>query len=243
MEPPEKDVWIDEGHAGGDRRSASRPTKAPSRRRRRSPSRIDTAELSELVGSKRATTLAPRIAAAADAFADERYPEARQILQPMAKEVPGSPIVRELLGLTLYRLGRWQPAAKELEAFRDLTGGSTEQNPVLADCYRAQRRYDRADELWAELRDASPSGELVTEGRIVAAGTLADRGRIGEAIELLERGWRLPKAPRDHHLRRAYALADLYERAGDLPRARETFGWVLRNDRSFADAAERAAGL
>jgi tetratricopeptide (TPR) repeat protein len=236
-------VWIDEGRAGRDRRDSTRAAKAPSRRRRRSPSRIDTAELAELVGSKRAATLAPRLAAAADAFADERYPEARQILQPLGKEVPGSPTVRELLGLTYYRLGRWQQAARELEAFRDLTGGSTEQHPVLADCYRAQRRYDRADELWSELREASPSGELVTEGRIVAAGALADRGRLDEAIELLERGWRLPKAPRDHHLRRAYALADLYERAGDLPRARETFGWVLRHDRSFADAAERAAGL
>ncbi len=243
MGQPDRDVWIDEGRAGGDRRDPARSAKAPSRRRRRSPSKIDAAELSEQVGSKRAATLAPRLAAAADAFADERYPEARQLLQPMAKEVPGSPVVRELLGLTLYRLGQWKPAARELEAFRELTGGSTEQHPVLADCYRAQRRYDRADELWAELRDASPSGELVTEGRIVAAGTLADRGRIDEAIELLERGWRLPKAPRDHHLRRAYALADLYERAGDLPRARETFGWVLRNERSFGDTAERAAAL
>jgi hypothetical protein len=53
----------------------------------------------------------------------------------------------------------------------------------------------------------------------------------------------LPKSPRAHHLRRAYALADLFERAGDLPRARATFTWILRHDPAFADAAERAAAL
>ena len=33
-----------------------------------------------------------------------------------------------------------------------------------------------------------------------------------EAIDLLRSGWRWPARPRAHHLRRAYALADLYER-------------------------------
>ena len=56
--------------------------------------------------------------------------------------------------------------------------GSTEQHPVLADCYRALKRWARVDELWEELRAASPSADLVAEGRIVVAGGLADRGRI-----------------------------------------------------------------
>ena len=84
-------------------------------------------------------------------------------------------------GLTLYRLERWRQAAAELEAYRALTG-SADQLPVLADCYRALRRYDRVDELWAELREASPSAALVTEGRIVAAGALADQGDLQGAI-------------------------------------------------------------
>ena len=45
--------------------------------------------------------------------------------------------------------------------------------------YRAQARWADVDELWQELREASPSGELVTEGRIVAAGAQA-HGSSGE---------------------------------------------------------------
>ena len=40
-----------------------------------------------------------------------------------------------------------------------------------------------------------------------------------------------------------YALADLYERAGDLPKARELFLRIRRHDAGFADAAERLAAL
>ena len=94
--------------------------------------------------------------------------------------------MRELLGLTYYRLGRWKDAVRELEAFRALTG-STEQHPVLADCYRALHRWSQVDELWHELREASPAPDLVSEGRIVAAGALAEQGDLPAAVRLLER--------------------------------------------------------
>jgi tetratricopeptide (TPR) repeat protein len=179
---------------------------------------------------------------AARAFERERFQDARKILAPVAERAPSVPAVRELLGLTYYRLGRWKQAAKELEAFRTLTG-STEQHPVLADCYRALERWDQVDELWDELRQASPGADLVTEGRIVAAGALADRGRLREAITLLGKQWQVPKRPKEHHLRRAYALADLYERAGDVPHARELFGRIQRADADFADVGTRLRGL
>ena len=143
----------------------------------------------------------------------------------------------------LYRLGRWKEAANQLEAFVDLTNGSTEQHPVLADCHRALRHYDKVDELWEELREASPGAEIVAEGRIVAAGALADQGRLADAIRLLTKAVKLPKRPREHHLRQAYALADLYERAGDLPQARALFRAIEQASPGFLDAAERAAGL
>ena len=59
---------------------------------------------------------------------------------------------------------------------------STEQHPVLADCYRALKRTEAVPGLWEELREASPSAELVTEGRIVMAGALADKGGVAGAI-------------------------------------------------------------
>ena len=75
-----------------------------------------------------------------------------------------------------------------------------------------------------------------------AAGALADQGRLADAIALLGKGFRIPKRPMDHHLRRAYALADLYERSGDVPQARLLFTQVARAEPDFLDAAERAAG-
>ena len=179
---------------------------------------------------------------AASAFRAERFHEARPLLSEMAREAPEIADVRELHGLVLYRLGRFKAAIKELEAFRDLSG-STEQHPVLADCHRALRHWDDVEALYRELAAVSPSAELVTEGRIVLAGATADRGELRLAIKVLEHGWRMPSRPRPHHLRRAYALADLYERAGRSPRARELFRWVESHDPRLADVSQRVRAL
>ena len=193
-------------------------------------------------GRKEGARIATALADAASAFEAERFAETRRHLAPLADRAADVPEVRELFGLTLYRLGRWKEAVRELEAFRSLTG-TTEQHPVLADSYRALGRWADVDELWVELRESSPSAALVTEGRIVAAGALADQKRLDQAVNLLAKGWRAPSSPAPHHLRRAYALADLYERSGSTPRARELFRWVAGHDPQFADAAERLAGL
>lgn len=233
-------MWIDEGPSGGTR-------KDPGPRRARGPAtakvRVHAPQLVELVGARRAERLEGRLSEAATAFAGDRYGEARQLLAPIVREVPDLPEARELYGLTLYRLGRWKDAARELDAFVELSGHSTEQHPVLADCRRALRQWSEVDRLWAELRESSPSGALVAEGRIVVAGSLADRGDLAGAIRLLAKGFRIPKRPMEHHLRRAYALADLYERSGDLPQARALFVQIVRADPEFLDAAERAESL
>jgi tetratricopeptide (TPR) repeat protein len=179
---------------------------------------------------------------AADAYAREHERDALRLLRPLRDALPDSPSVRELLGLVQYRLGHYAAAAKELEAFAELSG-SVEQHPVLMDCYRAQRRWRKVDERWRELTAASPGADVVTEGRIVAAGALADRGRLDEAIALLTRADRRVDRPKPHHLRLWYALADLEERAGNVPRARTLFDRVRRQDPAFADVAERLASL
>ena len=179
---------------------------------------------------------------AARTYDRERYADARRMVARLAEEAPASPAVRELHGLTLYRLGKWRDAVKELEAFRTLTG-NVDQHPVLADSYRALKKYGKVKELWDELREASPGAELVAEGRIVTAGALADQGRIDEAIALLEKARLASKRPREHHLRLWYALADLYERAGELPRARELFGLVAASDPDFVDVQARLRAL
>lgn len=194
------------------------------------------------LGGPRGRRQLARLAQAADAYAGGREKEAARLLARLRDELPESPSVRELLGLSLYRLGRYRQAQRELEAYVTLTG-DVDQHPVLMDCARATRDRRRIDLRWAELRAASPSAELVTEGRIVMAGWLADQGRMGDAIALLARRADDVRRPQDHHLRLWYALADLEERAGNLARARALFQRVRRRDPAFADVAERLLAL
>lgn len=230
-----------DNRAGSPKQSPKRGTK-----RDRSDSLIvvDKVVLAGLTGNKeRAEKLARRIKRAASSFESEYYDDARRTLAPIVKEVPDFADLRELNGLVMYRLGRWRDAIRELEAFRQLSPGSTEQHPVLADSYRAIGRHHEVSELWDELRTASPSGELVDEGRIVMAGSLADQGEFSSAIRLLSKGFKLPKNAQDRHLRRGYVLADLYERVGDLPQARELFGRIARVEPDFVDVNERLRNL
>src|SRR5262245_5012966 len=184
----------------------------PGRRRKRADDVRD--EIMRL-GGGRASRYYDQLMKAADAFSRDHERDALRLLRPLRDALPDSPSVRELMGLTQYRLGHYPAATKELEAFVELTG-SVEQHPVLMDSYRAQRRWRKVDERWRELTAASPGADVVTEGRIVAAGALADRGRVDEAIQLLTRADKKVTNPKPHHLRLCYALGDLEERAGNV---------------------------
>lgn len=199
-------------------------------------------ELRAAVGADRSPGLERRLAAASRAYERDRYQEALAELRVLARLAPDVAAVRELYGLTLYRLARWREAARELRAFHDLTG-SFDQHPVLMDCERAQGRDKQASALWDALRKAGVDREVLVEGRLVMAGMLADRGDIPAAIELLGPGGKALKHPDRCHLRQWYALGDCYERAGDLPRARELFGRVASFDAELTDSPQRLAAL
>lgn len=239
----EPEVWIDEGAVRGEASGA-----VGRGRSKRSGSVADEGSieadptLRRAVGAAKVERLEERLKDASRAFRRERFEEARKILRPLAEAAPTAESVRELLGLTYYRLGRWKQAASELESFRDLSG-STEQHPVLADCYRALGRHAKVAELWDDLRRASPSAALVAEGRIVFAGSLADQGKLTEAIAALEASKPPNRRPQEHHLRVTYALADLHERAGNVPRARQLFAVVAAADPELGDVAARLRAL
>ena len=150
--------------------------------------------------------------------------------------------VHEVIGLASYRLGQWKDAATALEVARTLRF-RVEDLPVLADCYRAQRRWHEVDEIWTELKQHSPAQEVLSEGRIVYAGSLADRGDVFGAIAVMMRTSAAPRRIREHHLRQWYVLADLYDRAGNVQKAREFFRRVFAIDPDFADVSERLAQL
>ncbi|HUF32645.1 MAG TPA: hypothetical protein VMN58_05480 [Acidimicrobiales bacterium] len=199
-------------------------------------------ELGRAVGAGRAGKVHERLREAAKAYEAERWRDARRLLAPLAEQAPSSASVRELHGLSLYRMGRWREAIRELEAF-EMLSGSVDQHPVMADCHRALGHVARVRELWDELRRGGAAIEVLTEGRIVTAATIADAGDIPSAINLLQEGPIGVRNPQEHHLRLWYALASLYERAGDVPRARELFRRICLADVSFADAADRHDAL
>jgi len=176
---------------------------------------------------------------AAEHLEEGRSGQSRVIAERLYRRTPEVVEVAEMFGLSLYAQGRWRQAIEVLEDVREASG-LPDQNPVLADAHRAVGNFADVERLWIELREASPSNELMNEGRIVAAGALADQGRLQDAVRTLGKGWKRPKRPFDHHLRRAYALADLYERAGERPQAKELFGWIAHHEPRYLDAKQRA---
>ena len=183
-----------------------------------------------------------RVTEAGEHFLSDRFGEVDDLLRPMIKKYPQIPELHELYGLTLYRLGRWNDALERLQHFSDVTG-DINQYPVMADCYRALGEVKLVRHLWDELRASGPEAAIMTEGRIVMAGAMADIGDVAGGIRLLEQGPLKPKKPRDHHIRLWYALADLYERAGDHQRARRGFERIDQVEPGYADVSGRLESL
>ena len=236
------DEWQDEGPVrDAANRAVARGTVGPRRSGPEVPDDVRAA-VAQAAGPARADRTTARLEDAAGAYRRERYQDARRIVAPLAEQLPGTAAIRELHGLTLYRMGKWKDAIRELDAFAQLTG-SVEQLPVVADCHRALGQRAEVERCWDELRREGAGVEILTEARIVLAGARADRGEVAEAIRLLREGPVDVRKPQEHNLRLWYALAGLYERAGEVPRARELFARIVHADPTFGDAGERLGSL
>jgi hypothetical protein len=139
-------------------------------------------------------------------------------------------------------MGHWLRAARSLELARQLHPDPA-LLPVLADCYRALKRWRDVDATWADVKAASPAHEILAEARIVVAGSLADRGDLRGAIAMLLAAAKQPKKVRGHHLRQWYVLGDLYDRAGDPVSAAKWFRTVAGHEERFADVSDRLRAL
>jgi tetratricopeptide (TPR) repeat protein len=178
------------------------------------------------------------------AYERGRFQDALRTIKPVVDEAPSVAGLRELAGLAAYRSGRWREAVRHLEVVMAMTD-AIDVLPVLMDCQRALHKPKKVAELWAELRHSSPEPDVLAEGRIVAAASLADTGDLQGAIAMLATAGaaKALRNPSDRHIRQWYLLGDLYERAGDVPKAREYFERVRRADPEAYDVTGRLGSL
>ena len=181
---------------------------------------------------------------AAEAYDRKRYEEALRLGRIVADATPGVAPVRELTGLAAYRAERWSMAKIHLKSHFSITG-DPEHLPLVMDCDRANRRYRAVEKDFVQLEESEPTAEVLVEGRIVMASALADQQMYTEAIELLTRagGTKQLRNPSFRHVRLWYALADIYDRAGDVVSARELFARVVIAEPEAYDAAARLGEL
>ncbi len=189
-----------------------------------------------------ATEVQEDVAAAYNAIEDDRLEEAVELLARAKHHAPRSPSIRELTGLVHYHRAAWREAARELAAYRRLSGRRN-QDPVYADSLRALGRPEKAVEVLEALDPKEVSEEVYVEALVVAGGALRDLGRTVQSIELLRNGPLRPSQVLPHHLRLWYALADALEEAGDRGEARAWWDAIYAEDPSFFDVDRRRLGV
>ena len=144
---------------GGSGADQARPQEGPpgrsrpgsERRKARGPGPKAVREEFLRLGGPRGTKFYEQLVRAAEALAvgpgEGRAAAPPPVAQPRC---PQSATVRELMGVALYRSGRYDQAAEELESYVALCG-AVDQHPALMDCYRALKQWKRVETLWDEL--------------------------------------------------------------------------------------------
>ena len=199
-------------------------------------------EINQVAHFGRARGVKDAVFEAANALEETDYPRVIEALATAKRDAPRSPTVRELLGLAYYHLGQFREAARELAAYRRLSG-SHDQDPPYADAERALGRPEKAVEIVEQLPRDEVSEEVLVEALIVAAGALRELGRAGEAVELLRGGPLLPDEVLPHYLRLWYALAEALEDDDNRREARSWWDAIYAEDPEFFDVSSRRLGV
>jgi tetratricopeptide (TPR) repeat protein len=199
-------------------------------------------EINQVAHFGRARGVKDAVFEAAAAFEAGDYEKVVETLGVAKRDAPRAPTVRELLGLAYYHLGRYRDAARELAAYRRLSGAH-DQDAAFADSERALGRPEKAIDVLSELPRDEVSEEMLVEALIVTAGALRDLGRAPEAVAVLSDGPVRPREVLPHHLRLWYALADALEDAGNRRDARSWWDAIYAEDPEFFDVSRRRLGV
>lgn len=169
--------------------------------------------------------------AAAEAFADAKYGKAAQRAEQAKEASSSNATIREILGLSYYRLGRWKEALKELRSFRRIAGETTHM-PVEMDCLRALERPGDVEKVWAQLHGLGGRPETMTEARVVYGSYLLDAGRLDEAWKVINPK-KIHKEASESSLRQWYVAARVAAHLGDESSARQLVGAITTADPGF----------
>jgi tetratricopeptide (TPR) repeat protein len=152
-------------------------------------------------------------------------------------------VVREAVGVAAYHAGDFAEAARELRAYRRMTGDDS-YRAVLADCERALGRPEVALRLVAEALAARPDRDETAELRLVEAGARQDLGESAAARLVLEDALGGRPTPESltagadpARIRLAAAYADLLDAVGEAAAAERWRSAVLEADPEGATGA------
>jgi tetratricopeptide (TPR) repeat protein len=163
---------------------------------------------------------------AAGTLVDEQPEEALAHARAARDRASRIAVVREAVGVAAYHAGDYAEAARELRAYRRMSGDHG-YRAVLADCERALGRPEVALRLVREALDEHPDADETVELRLVEAGARQDLDELPAARLVLEvaLGGRPRPAGVDltdpGTLRLASAYADLLADAGETGTAEE----------------------
>jgi hypothetical protein len=144
--------------------------------------------------------------------------------------------VREAVGVAAYHAGDYAEAAREIRAYRRMSGDQG-YRAVLADCERALGRPEVALRLVAEALGQQPDDDEAVELRIVEAGARLDLGENAAARLVLESALGRPDpstltSSDPARLRIASAYADLLISQGGVALGEE---WLIAIAAADAD--------
>jgi 23S rRNA pseudouridine2605 synthase len=176
------------------------------------------------------------LGAGAHAFAGGNYRKALPSLKEAKKLSPRTATIRELLGLTLYRLGDWEDALRELRTYRRLEGDTTHM-AVEVDCLRALERPADVHKTWKMYRSLGGRPNADAEMRVVYGAFLLDEGQPRDAWAVVKPG-RLVKDAAEWTLRQWFVAARVAIELGDIATARQLVKAIEARDAGFPGISE-----
>lgn len=196
-------------------------------------------EVARVTAKARIPATLELLQSAARSFVAGRYGKALRDAEQAKELSPRDATIRELLGLSAYRLGRWELALRELRTFRRLAGDTTHM-PVEMDVLRALERPDAVEDAWATFRRLGGDRFTDLEARVVYGSFLLDRGDARKSWQITGPK-RLVNDPSESDLRVWYVASRAAARLGDEATARRLFEAIQTADPAFPGLDELEA--